>query len=124
MKPPVYDPTIPFGLCQCGCGEKTSIIKANCTQRGYVKGQPYSFLVGHSPTCGWQPTKKVANYMATTPDPNPSGLCMCCCCGLVKISSTNDLRYGIVKGHHQRYIKGHRSRVPRPVLPPPPVVSR
>lgn len=38
---------IPFGYCQCGCGEKTSIAKYNVRTRGYVKGQPLRFIRGH-----------------------------------------------------------------------------
>lgn len=39
---------IPLGLCQCGCGEKTSLSKQNETSRGYVKGQPKKFICGHN----------------------------------------------------------------------------
>jgi hypothetical protein len=38
---------ISLGLCQCGCGGKTSIATRNHTQWGHVKGQPLLFLVGH-----------------------------------------------------------------------------
>lgn len=39
---------IPIGLCQCGCGGKTSIIQRNWKGGGNVKGQPYRFLSGHT----------------------------------------------------------------------------
>lgn len=39
---------IPIGLCQCGCGEKTSIASYNRTNRGWIKGQPLRYLTGHS----------------------------------------------------------------------------
>ncbi len=35
------------GLCQCGCGEETSLIPKNRPRRGHVKGQPYRFLPNH-----------------------------------------------------------------------------
>jgi len=38
---------IPLGLCQCGCGQKTSLAKLNNTARGNVKGRPVRFVVGH-----------------------------------------------------------------------------
>ncbi len=38
---------IPLGLCQCGCGEKTSISQYNVKSTGYVKGQPRRFVRGH-----------------------------------------------------------------------------
>ena len=38
---------IPLGLCQCGCGQPTTISKQNHTKYGYVKGQPKRFIDGH-----------------------------------------------------------------------------
>ncbi len=38
--------TIPVGLCQCGCGQKTSIATRNT--REYRKGQPMRFVHGHA----------------------------------------------------------------------------
>lgn len=40
--------SIPLGLCQCGCGQKTSISKKNNRTLGHVKGQPQRFRSGHS----------------------------------------------------------------------------
>lgn len=34
--------------CACGCGEPVPARKANCTARGYVKGEPCKFIAGHS----------------------------------------------------------------------------
>lgn len=36
-----------YGLCQCGCGGKTSIAPRNKANRGHVKGRPVRFLIGH-----------------------------------------------------------------------------
>jgi hypothetical protein len=36
-------------LCECGCGEPAPIAPKNNTKRGYVKGQPFRFVVGHNP---------------------------------------------------------------------------
>jgi hypothetical protein len=38
---------IPYGYCRCGCGEKTSLASQGHTAKGYVKGEPVRFLVGH-----------------------------------------------------------------------------
>ena len=35
------------GLCQCGCGQKTSIAQRRNTKFGHVKGEPVRFLYGH-----------------------------------------------------------------------------
>jgi hypothetical protein len=37
---------IPYGYCQCGCGQKTSLAKA--TERGNKKGKPTRCLHGHN----------------------------------------------------------------------------
>ena len=38
----------PYGYCLCGCGQKTNISAKNNTKRGYVKGKPFPFIVGHA----------------------------------------------------------------------------
>jgi len=39
---------IPYGYCQCGCGQKTNIIKTNNKSKGRVKGEPYKYISGHN----------------------------------------------------------------------------
>lgn len=36
------------GICQCGCGRTTNIIKESSKNDGLVAGQPYRFIVGHA----------------------------------------------------------------------------
>lgn len=36
-----------YGLCQCGCGKKTTIAKQSITRYGVVGGEPNKYLVGH-----------------------------------------------------------------------------
>lgn len=38
---------IPFGYCHCGCGEKTNLAPKTERGRGYVKGQPLKYIIGH-----------------------------------------------------------------------------
>jgi len=40
-------PAIPLGLCQCGCGQTTTIAPQTRTDRGWIRGQPMRFIVGH-----------------------------------------------------------------------------
>lgn len=35
-------------LCECGCGEKTTITPRAIPKRGYQKGQPYRFIYRHN----------------------------------------------------------------------------
>lgn len=37
----------PSGLCQCGCGQRTTLAAETNTRDGYVKGQPVRFLLEH-----------------------------------------------------------------------------
>jgi hypothetical protein len=39
---------IPAGLCQCGCGEQTTVAPMTNRARGYVKGEPYRYIRGHA----------------------------------------------------------------------------
>lgn len=39
---------IPNGLCQCGCGQPTSLAKYTAKRDRMVKGQPMRFVAGHA----------------------------------------------------------------------------
>jgi HNH endonuclease len=39
---------VPFGFCQCGCGELAPIVPHTDTSRGRVKGQPSAFKRNHN----------------------------------------------------------------------------
>ena len=41
-------PDTPYGHCQCGCGQKTTIAKKTSRRQGHVKGEPVRFLTGHT----------------------------------------------------------------------------
>lgn len=41
------DDTIPLGLCQCGCGQPTTIADRTDPRRHLIQGQPVRFLRGH-----------------------------------------------------------------------------
>lgn len=36
-----------YGYCHCGCGQKTTINPRDVKSRGYEKGKPKDFIVGH-----------------------------------------------------------------------------
>ena len=38
---------IPYGLCHCGCGEKTTISPRSLSKYNYQKGEPRRFVHGH-----------------------------------------------------------------------------
>lgn len=43
---------IPRGLCQCGCGEKTTIAKWGAGAGGKFRGEPMRFIKGHGARSG------------------------------------------------------------------------
>src|SRR5215204_2386388 len=48
---PQYTPKteeIPYGYCQCGCGQQTLISKYNDKRSGAIKGEPAAYCRGHS----------------------------------------------------------------------------
>jgi len=40
------DTTIPVGLCQCGCGQRTPLASQTRADRGQRKGEPVAFVTG------------------------------------------------------------------------------
>ena len=38
---------IPYGYCQCGCGQKTTVSPYNHAARNMVAGEPRLFVKGH-----------------------------------------------------------------------------
>jgi hypothetical protein len=45
----MQDQLIPLGLCQCGCGQTTSIARQTWRKWGWVRGQPLRYVKGHKP---------------------------------------------------------------------------
>lgn len=35
------------GMCECGCGEKTNLAPQTSTRRGWIKGKPLRYVLGH-----------------------------------------------------------------------------
>jgi len=35
------------GYCHCGCGQKTTLAPTNSKEKGWIKGQPIRFVLGH-----------------------------------------------------------------------------
>src|SRR5438132_2822869 len=89
------------GLCHCGCGLPTQIATENRPKRGYVKGQPKLFYLGH--------------HRGKSPlplPPNPSGMCKCGCGSPAPIAHRNNRRAGYVKGYAIRFLPGHQFATP------------
>ena len=42
------DNEIPYGYCQCGCGQKTRISQGTVNRLNWKKGEPIRYILGHS----------------------------------------------------------------------------
>lgn len=43
-----FPKTVEYGLCYCGCGEKTKLATQSSVRDGWIKGQPIKFIRGHN----------------------------------------------------------------------------
>lgn len=93
------------GYCLCGCGKKTEIAKVTRADRGYVKGQPKSYVRGHA-TQGRDLNSKHKDIQAI----NPTGLCFCGCGETTPMATRYYPEHDVAKGQHFRYIPGHQRR--------------
>lgn len=93
--PDMIKKDIPYGYCQCGCGQKTNIAYRNIKRLGHIKGEPLKYVRGH--------TSRTTPCQNTSP--NPNGYCLCGCGKKTRISLDN--RYGNVKGEPRQFIHGH-----------------
>ena len=94
----------PYGLCRCGCGQKTKIATKTITRLGHKKGQPQYYLKGHA----------VENPAPFPEEPNPSGLCQCGCGQLAPIARQTHRVRGHIKGKPKKFINGHQTRPDKP----------
>lgn len=76
---------IPIGLCQCGCGQATTVAKQTSARFGHVKGEPLAYARGHNGRTG-----QFADG---------DGLCRCGCGRAV-----SPAKY---PSHQRRYVRGH-----------------
>lgn len=78
-----YHPIVLDGLCECGCGLPAPVATRTDRAKGYVRGQPQRFVLGH-------------NMMRRTPDDEPR-LCGCGCGQLAAVK----------RGVARRFVLGH-----------------
>jgi hypothetical protein len=86
-------------LCECGCGQATTVATKNDRRNGSVRGQPRRFVRGH---CG-----RVKRSLGV--GPNPGGLCLCGCGRETRLAAYSSRRKGWVKGQPVAFVLGHRA---------------
>ncbi len=89
--------------CECGCGNITKIAKRSDKRKGWIKGQSFRCLYGHSPLKKSINYKGVDKWIMTNQNKH---LCNCGCGEYIKIA-THHYSVGI-----PRYILGHYMTTP------------
>lgn len=98
------DAGVDFGLCLCGCGERTAIAQDTSRKNAKFRGEPRRYLVGHvARLTASRPRKRKTDH----PPPNPSGLCRCGCGELTPLATSTRSDRQIVKGEHLLYVPHH-----------------
>ena len=99
---------IPYGYCQCGCGEKTTIAKQTDPRYGSVLGQPHRFLHNHDKRT------LIIDQKSQTEGINvsvvPFGYCHCGCGKQTKIAKAPDRRSNVAKGQPHKFLRGHSKK--------------
>lgn len=103
---------IPYGLCHCGCGQKTRISPETSRYHGFVKGEPRRFVKGHNDS---RHEKAVQGMVSQ----NISGFCLCGCGQRAPVAKVTCRKYGWIRGESMKYIRGHCGRVQEGEIPPP-----
>ena len=109
-----YGLCAPYGECQCGCGEKTSIAARNRYERGQAKGEPIRFIEWHG--IGKEPDPipvyeegEYAPWVEQHGLQYPYGKCQCGCGGDAPIAKRNQHQRGYVKGQPIQFIHAHHT---------------
>jgi hypothetical protein len=87
--------SIPIGFCQCGCGEKTNIVKTTNKTQERVCGQPTRFVIGHR--------RRERQIFAPK-------LCDCGCGKETTRYESSNKNRGWKKGQPRKYITNHHRR--------------
>lgn len=99
-----FVPNTTNGLCECGCGNLTSIASKTQRNLGHVKGEHLRFYRNHG-------TRKFDYNNSQLYIPNTQqGYCHCGCGQLTPIAKKTRPHLGIMKGQHVRYLVGHARR--------------
>lgn len=95
----------PVKPCECGCGRPAPIAKETDRRTGTVKGQPTRYIRGHNPS--GRPQKHLTPVLV----PAATRPCECGCGQPAPIAKRDDRSRGNVRGHPQRFIRGHAGGV-------------
>lgn len=99
------DTLIEPGYCRCGCGQKTNLAPQTHRKKGWVKGQPLPYLIGHASRR--EPPQDSLERYINQEWKHPRGLCQCGCGQKTALATKTQPERGTVKGQPLRYISSH-----------------
>ncbi len=101
--------TVPYGYCQCGCGQKTAISKKTDRSNGRVKGQSARFIRGHKPRAHPYQSREEfrGRYAAMLPEGVEPGTCFCGCGWTTGLSAETRPERFLYEGEPLRFSRGH-----------------
>jgi hypothetical protein len=89
---------IPYGYCQCGCGQQTRLARRTDRRDGALKGKPLRFIHGHNTRC----QTPIATRFWIAVDIRTTDECW------LWLAGTTDKRYGIFYTDNYRQVRAHR----------------
>lgn len=105
-----FSTDVPYGLCWCGCGEKTTPAESTNVEGTTVRGEPHRYKHGHRIQPGIDPRVR-SEYRRRWADNTdvPYGYCWCGCGQQTRLALQSVTVYGHVKGEPVCYVQGHAS---------------
>ncbi len=95
----------PYGECQCGCGNRTSIAPKSNKNKGLRREHPMRYCSGHSTRV----VVKIASWVQEHGLVEPYGFCQCGCGQKTTVANHTDRHKGLYRGHPRRYLHGHHN---------------
>ena len=92
-------PSVPRGICHCGCGKPTVLSLVDNPRFGTKRGEPNLYIHNHH--------SRTRPILPPATIPNPDGLCLCGCGNKTPLAPHDDPYKGYVKGLPMPYCKGH-----------------
>jgi hypothetical protein len=104
--------TPPPGYCQCGCGRLTGLARENNVAKGWKKGEPLRYIVGHGFTkARLTDSEERARHRQLWEDAGiPYGLCLCGCGEMTTIATARRIDRGRIPGEPHRFVHAHGAR--------------
>lgn len=96
--------SIPIGICQCGCGQRTRVATHTSRQSGQMKGVPLRYIHGHNID---RPMEDAEYEKLWETAPVPHGYCWCGCGQATNLARYSSRKMGWKKGRPLPFLPSH-----------------